>query len=179
MITLDEGLKAETHLLRQRLAQQSPPRQRGIQATVATVPTGYISGQETALISALSGRPAKPTLTPPYPFQQGLRGRPTLVSNAETFFAIGRAMAGDSAHTRLVTVGGAVARPSLAEIEPGTTFRALLQAVGGPTEPITGILLGGYSGTWTRPQTILDVPLDEQGLRERGLTLGAGIVFQC
>ncbi len=61
-------------------------RSRGAPAVqVAAVPRGYLTGQETALVNVLDGGPPqKPTVTPPYPFERGLRGRPTLVSNAET-----------------------------------------------------------------------------------------------
>ncbi len=45
---------------------------------------GYVSGQETALVSALNGGPAKPTFTPPRPLERGVRGRPTLIQNVET-----------------------------------------------------------------------------------------------
>ncbi len=44
----------------------------------------YLAGQETALVSALNGGPAKPTFTPPLPFERGVRRRPTLVQNVET-----------------------------------------------------------------------------------------------
>jgi NADH:ubiquinone oxidoreductase subunit F (NADH-binding) len=51
---------------------------------LATVPGHYVAGQETALVNYLGGGPAKPTFTPPPPFEQGLRRRPTLINNAET-----------------------------------------------------------------------------------------------
>ena len=51
---------------------------------VASVPVSFIVGEETALLASLAGRPAKPTLKPPYPFERGLRGAPTLVQNVET-----------------------------------------------------------------------------------------------
>ena len=37
---------------------------------------GYVAGQETALVSALNGGPAKPTFPPPLPFERGVRGAP-------------------------------------------------------------------------------------------------------
>ena len=36
------------------------------------------------MVNALNGGPAKPTFTPPRPFERGVRGLPTLVQNAET-----------------------------------------------------------------------------------------------
>ena len=55
-----------------------------IQIRIATVPEGFVAGEETALINAISGGPPRPTTTPPRPFERGLDGRPTLVQNVET-----------------------------------------------------------------------------------------------
>ncbi len=44
----------------------------------------YLAGQESALVNALNGGPGLPTLTPPRPFESGVRRRPTLVQNVET-----------------------------------------------------------------------------------------------
>src|SRR6185437_15642667 len=56
-----------------------------VQIEISVVPRGYVAGQESALIAHLNGGPALPTFTPPLPFEQGVRRRPTLLSNAETF----------------------------------------------------------------------------------------------
>jgi NADH:ubiquinone oxidoreductase subunit F (NADH-binding) len=144
---------------------------------VVGVPDGYVSGQETALLNYLGGGPAKPTATPPYPFEKGLRGRPTLVSNAETFAQIGRVVGGSYDASRCVTVSGALAKTAVVSITPETTVAAALAAAGGITERPSAILLGGYAGTWVAMPDALDVTLHEPALRARGLTLGAGIIF--
>ena len=51
---------------------------------LSIVPSHYVAGQESALVNHLNGGPAAPTFTPPMPFEQGVRRRPTLISNAET-----------------------------------------------------------------------------------------------
>ena len=94
-------------------------------------PDGFVVGEETALINSLAGRPAKPTLKPPYPFERGLRGAPTLVQNVETlahlaliarFGPAGSACSGQrrSRARRSSRVSGAVARPGVYEIELGS-----------------------------------------------------------
>src|SRR5262249_53754083 len=91
---------------------------------------GYVGGQETALVSALNGGPARPTFAPPLPFERGVRRRPTLVQNVETlahlaliarhgagwFRQLGTELDPGSA---LVTLSGAVDAPGVYEIEHG------------------------------------------------------------
>jgi NADH:ubiquinone oxidoreductase subunit F (NADH-binding) len=148
---------------------------------------GYLAGQETALVAALNGKAAKPTLTPPYPFERGVNRRPTLISNGETFAQIALIVrhgatwfqglgSARAPGTRLVTVSGAVARARVVEVAGGTTVRRLLDASGGMTESLQGLLLGGYAGSWLPPEAI-DLPLDHESLGQRGVSLGPGIVF--
>jgi NADH:ubiquinone oxidoreductase subunit F (NADH-binding) len=177
LIAVDEGLEAESDTIARAARQRLDLRRGGMRASVRAVPSGYVTGQETALISALSGREARPTLTPPYPSERGLRGRPTLVSNIETYSHIGRVARGTYDGTRLLTVSGAVAQPGLVEITPDTTLEGVLQTVGGITEPAQGVLLGGYAGTWTTITKAMSMPLNEHELREQHLTLGPGIAF--
>jgi NADH:ubiquinone oxidoreductase subunit F (NADH-binding) len=187
IFALDEHARGTASALQQALAERDELHHRGApEISVNAVPAGYLTGQESALVNVLDGAPAKPTTTPPYPFERGLKGRPTLVSNSETFAqlalvarhgadwfrAIGTAT---DPGTRLVSVGGAVNYPGVVEIAGGTTLRQLISASGGLAEPIQGILLGGYAGTWL-PADALDLRLDAHSLRERGLRLGSGIV---
>ena len=119
---------------------------------VRRVPDAFVAGEETALLAALDGRPAKPTTKPPYPFDRGYRGRPTLVQNVETLAHLallarfGAAWFGGG--TALVTMGGAVARPGVHEIPLGITLADAIAGAGGTTEPVDAYLVGGYFGGW-------------------------------
>ena len=148
-----------------------------VRVDVVGVPEGFVTGQETALLNYLGGGEAKPTAVPPYPYEKGLRKRPTLVSNVETFAQIGRVVAGSFDASRHITVSGAVEKTAVVQIRPGTTVASALSAAGGATERVSAILLGGYGGTWAAVPEALELHLDEPALRARGLTLGAGIVF--
>ena len=53
-------------------------------ASLSRSPRAFVAGEETALVRFLNGGPAKPTFTPPRPFERGVGGAPTLVQNAET-----------------------------------------------------------------------------------------------
>jgi NADH:ubiquinone oxidoreductase subunit F (NADH-binding) len=140
---------------------------------VREVPDRFVTGEETALIRALSGGPAKPTTKPPYPFERGVGGRPTLVQNVETLAHLaliarfGAEWFGGG--TALVTVGGAVARPGVHEIPLGVTLADALARCGGTSAEVAAYLVGGYFGGW--------VPAADAGQLE--LTpdiLGAGAI---
>jgi NADH:ubiquinone oxidoreductase subunit F (NADH-binding) len=146
---------------------------------VATVPNRYVSGEETALVNLLNGGPAKPGFVPPRPFERGVHDRPTLIDNVETlahlaliarygsdwFQSLGTPATPGS---MLVTMSGAVTRPGVVEAACGTTVGDLFSIAGGPTEPLSAVLLGGYFGTWYPPEAAWGHPVD--------LTVGAGVI---
>ncbi len=159
----------------------------GVQIELSTVPPGYVAGQESALISHLNGGQALPTFTPPMPFEQGVRRRPTMLSNAETFANIAliarhgpdwfRALGtAEQPGSTLVTLSGSLAAPAVYEIEYGTSLRALLDAAGGLLAPVRAVLLGGYAGTWVDGALLADLMLSDAQLARHGATLGAGVI---
>jgi len=188
IVAFDGAAPRARHVVERAISERPEAGTRGSPRIVSAPLTGgYLAGQETALVSALNGRPSKPTLTPPYPFERGVRGRPTLICNTETFAQIAliarhgapwfRGLGSARAPgTRLVTVRGAVARPRVVEVAGGSTVRHLLDAAGGVSESPQGILLGGYAGTWLAPEAI-ELPLDRESLSPHRASLGPGIVF--
>lgn len=153
---------------------------------LAASAAGYVAGEETALLSHLEGRPAKPRVTPPLPAERGLGGRPTLVQNVETMAQLaliarhGAAWfrsAGIETHsgTTLVTVSGAVERPGVYEVDLGTPLATLPALAGGPLEPVRALLVGGYFGAWVEGDG-MGLALDEGSLRGVGGGVGAGVV---
>ena len=155
---------------------------------LSTVPSGYVAGQESALVNHLNGGPAVPTFTPPMPFQQGVRRRPTLVNNAETLAQIALiarhgsqwfrelGTAGQPGST-LVTLSGPVAHPGVYEIEPGASLASLLDAAGGTTAGPRAALLGGYAGAWIDGRLLGGLTLSDEHLAPHGASLGAGVVL--
>lgn len=146
-------------------------------------PTGYLPGQETALISVLNGGPPLPSLVPPRPAERGVRRRPTLVLNVETLAHIAliarhgpswfrQAGTPQAAGTALVTVGGEVRWPGVYEIPLGTSLRDLLRNAG-LEAPAQAVLSGGYFGSWLPGRA--DVSISPDGLRAAGGSLGPGV----
>jgi NADH:ubiquinone oxidoreductase subunit F (NADH-binding) len=147
-------------------------------------PERFVAGEETALVQWLNGGPAKPAFVPPRPYERGVGGRPTLVQNVETLANIALiARYGADWHrelgtpgepgSMLVTLGGAVARPGITEIEAGTALRDVLERCDGLRERPQALLVGGYFGTWVPLSAVLDAPLSDAGLRPFGAALGA------
>jgi len=155
---------------------------------LAIVPSHYVAGQETALVNFLGGGQAKPTFTPPLPFEQGLRRRPTLINNVETLGHVALIARHGSSWFRqlgtptqpgstLVTLSGPVAHPGVYEIENGASLSSLIDAAGGTTARVRAALMGGYSGAWVAGERLGGVALSKEHLAPHGATLGAGIVL--
>ena len=156
--------------------------------TLAIGESGYIAGEESAVINFLASGRSLPTFERPRPDQRGHANRPTLIQNAETFAHIALiARHGpdwfrelgttDDPGSVLVTVSGDVRRPGVLEVEFGTTLGELLELAGGTTEPPQALLVGGYFGAWIRASNqALSTPLGRGELRSWGLALGSGIL---
>ena len=148
----------------------------------------YICGEETALFNSLEGRRGEPRSKPPFPVTHGLFGKPTGINNVETlvnvnvilgigapaYAALGTP---GSTGTRLFCVSGHVEKPGTYEVECGTPLSKLLDLAGGmrPGRKIKAILLGGAAGGFIGLNE-LDLPLSFEAARERGVTLGSGVV---
>jgi NADH:ubiquinone oxidoreductase subunit F (NADH-binding) len=158
----------------------------GVAVSLRTVEPGYVAGEETAAVRALNGGPAKPTDKPPRPFEEGVEGRPTLVSNVETlanlpflqrhgsaaFRSQGSPM---SPGTFLATITGAGRPPALYELPHGLAFTELLALHGVSPDQVRGALMGGYfAGLLNR--RVLETTLDHETMRALGSGLGCGAI---
>jgi NADH:ubiquinone oxidoreductase subunit F (NADH-binding) len=145
--------------------------------SLVQVPHSYVAGDETAVIRGIEGEVPLPAARPPWPFEAGVFGRPTLVSNVETLANI-PAIARDRgpADRRLITLTGACSRPGLYEVPTGIELGELAHALGGVSadEP-RAYLAGGFFGG-IHPTGLSAVPLDDQAFRAAGAGLGCGAV---
>jgi NADH:ubiquinone oxidoreductase subunit F (NADH-binding) len=171
-----------------RLDAAVAERDDRVRVTVTGVPDRYVASEQSALVQYLTGGPAKPRYTPPRPHERGVRGRPTLVSNVETFAHV--ALIARYGHrwfrsaglpaapgSMLVTVSGAVCRPGIYEIELGAPIGQVLGRAGGPAEHIQAVLVGGYFGAWLSAGVAWPVPMTHAALKSAGGALGAGVVI--
>ncbi|CAN5726104.1 NAD(P)H-dependent oxidoreductase subunit E [soil metagenome] len=149
----------------------------------------YICGEETAIFNSIEGHRGEPRNKPPFPVEVGLFGQPTVVNNVETLINVlpilrhgseafvARGTPG-STGTKLFCLSGAVTRPGVYEVEFGMTLGELIELAGGLPDgaALQAVLLGGAAGTFVGPDD-LDLPLTLEGTRERGATLGSGVVL--
>jgi NADH:ubiquinone oxidoreductase subunit F (NADH-binding) len=187
IVAVADTARAELAAVERAIAERSSRGfDRRVSFRAATVPDMFVAGEETALVQFLNRGVAKPTFTPPRPFERGVGGAPTAIQNVETLAHVALIArwgadwfrsAGTPAEpgSALVTLSGAVADPGVYEIDLGTPLDELLAQAGGASGPVRAVLIGGYFGTWTAP-TVAKAPLSQEGLRPFGARLGARAV---
>lgn len=110
---------------------------RPFPVSVFVSPGGYICGEQSALIEAMSDRRGEPRNMPPKLETNGLDDMPTLVSNVETyawapFIQVrgGKTYADHGVNgwkgLRIFSISGDVARPGVYEVPMGLTLRELI-----------------------------------------------------
>ncbi len=153
----------------------------------------FVCGEETALMASIEGRRGMPMPKPPFPAQQGLWGKPTVINNVETLATVPLILAMGSAEYRAIgtasspgtktfALTGHVANTGLIEVPFGTTLREIVYNIGGGVTDATGevtgegfkaVQIGGPSGGCLTAEH-LDLPLDFDSLRSVGAMVGSG-----
>lgn len=144
----------------------------------------YICGEETALLSSIEGQRPEVRVRPPYPTQQGLFNKPTVVNNVETlanlpfivsnggkaYAAIGTAK---SSGTKLVSLDSFFNRPGIYEVNMGTPLSVLINELGkGFKSPVKAMHIGGPLGGLVPIHKIEDLTIDFDSFAAHGFLLG-------
>ncbi len=150
----------------------------------------YICGEESSLLESLEGKRGLPRHKPPYPFQVGLFGRPTLINNVETLYWVrdllergagwwkSQGRNGRSG-LRSYSVSGRVKEPGVKIAPAGLTVRELIdEFCGGMSDgqALAAYLPGGASGG-ILPAAMSDIPLDFGTLERYGCFIGSAAVI--
>lgn len=152
------------------LKERTEPERETV--SFAAAPARYVAGAEAAAIHFLNDGIATPINVPPYPFERGVDGAPTLVQNVETLAHVASlARTGAAPDTVLVTLAGGITRPGVLEVGAQTTVTDAINASGGLTEAARAVLVGGYFGTWMEPEKAWGLRLDPSAIR-----LGCGVI---
>ena len=155
--------------------------------TIVAGAGAFVCGEETALLASIMGQRGMPRLRPPYPAQQGLWGKPTLINNVETYALVpwiirqgGAAFAQmgteNSKGTKVFALAGKIARGGLIEVPMGVTLRQVVEEIGGGIAgglKFKAIQIGGPSGGCV-PAHLSDIPVDYESLTSAGAIMGSG-----
>ncbi len=147
----------------------------------------FVCGEETALLASIEGKRGSPRLRPPFPADQGLRNKPTLVNNVETYTTLPwiirhgadsfAALGTDkSKGTKVFALAGKVKRGGLIEVPMGVTVRRIVEEIGGGIKDdrqFKAVQIGGPSGGCV-PAFLADTPVDYEALAEVGAIMGSG-----
>ncbi|HEY2684720.1 MAG TPA: NAD(P)H-dependent oxidoreductase subunit E [Steroidobacteraceae bacterium] len=150
----------------------------------------YICGEESSLIESIEGKRGLPRHKPPFPFQVGIFGRPTLINNVETLYWIRDLLEKGAgwwkSHgrngrfgLRSYSVSGRVKNPGVKLAPAGVTIQELIdEFCGGISEGHTfaAYLPGGASGG-ILPASMNDIPLDFGTLEKYGCFIGSAAVI--
>jgi len=164
----------------------------GFDIEVFVSPGGYICGEESALLEAMEGKRAEPRNKPPFPGQQGLWNKPTVINNVETFANVPQILergvdwyksagVGGSAGLKFVGVSGDVRRPGVFEVPMGTPISELIFRYAGGLEngrTLKAFAPSGPSSGYL-PAAMAGVALDFKSLAAAGSMLGSGALVVC
>ena len=144
----------------------------------------YVCGEETALLNSIEGLRPEVRVRPPYPAQYGLYGKPTLLSNVETFANVQWIVenGGDqyasigtsqSTGTKLISLDSHFESPGVYEVEMGTDLKEVVYHIGkGFKEEIKAIQVGGPLGGIVPMEKIEELQLDFESFDKAGFLLG-------
>ncbi len=147
----------------------------------------FVCGEETALMTSIEGNRGAPRPRPPFPANQGLFAKPTILNNVETLANVPRiimngaewfaAMGTEKSHgTKVFALGGKINNTGLVEIPMGTTLRTIVEEIGGGIpngKKFKAAQTGGPSGGCISAENF-DIPIDYDNLISIGSMMGSG-----
>lgn len=144
----------------------------------------YICGEETALLSSIEGQRPEVRVRPPFPVQEGLFRKPTVVNNVETLtnlFAVvkdgGAAFSSigttKSTGTKLISLDGHFNKPGIYEVDMGTPLKEVVyQLANGFKTKVKALHIGGPLGGLVPISKIDDLTVDFESFASQGFMLG-------
>ncbi len=147
----------------------------------------FVCGEETALMASVEGKRGEPKQKPPFPFQSGLFGKPTIINNVETYVSVPAIMlngsdwfanygTSGSKGTKVIALAGDIVNTGLVEIPMGMPLGDILYKIGGgiPGKKLfKAAQTGGPSGGCITKE-FLNTPVDYDSLVELGAIMGSG-----
>jgi len=144
----------------------------------------YICGEETALINSIEGQRPEVRTRPPYPTQQGLFNKPTIVNNVETLAAAYHIIKNGGANynslgtakssgTKLVCLDSFFNNSGMYEVEMGTPLSTVISDFGGGfNTKVKAMQIGGPLGGIVPISKINELSIDFESFANNGFLLG-------
>ncbi len=139
----------------------------------------YVCGEETALLNSIEGKRGEVRTRPPYPAQQGLFNRPTVVNNVETLACVPWVIANGGAAfaklgseksngSKLVCLDSGFKRPGIYEVECGTPLAQVIDELGGGfSRPTKALHIGGPLGGIVPLEKINELGIDFESFQKK------------
>ncbi|MEW6398921.1 MAG: NADH-quinone oxidoreductase subunit NuoF [Bacillota bacterium] len=147
----------------------------------------FVCGEETALLASIEGRRGEPRPRPPFPANEGLWGKPTVINNVETWANVppiilngpewfARLGTARSKGTKVFALAGKINNTGLVEVPMGTPLGEIIFDIGGGIpkgKKFKAAQTGGPSGGCI-PAEHLNAPVDYESLAALGTIMGSG-----
>ena len=147
----------------------------------------FVCGEETALMSSIEGHRGEPQQKPPFPFQKGLFGKPTIINNVETLAGVPSIILKGSAWysqygtekakgTKVFALAGDIVNTGIVEVPIGIPLGDIIFKIGGGilnNKRFKSAQIGGPSGGCVT-QDNLNTPTDYESLTMLGAIMGSG-----
>jgi NADH:ubiquinone oxidoreductase subunit F (NADH-binding)/ferredoxin len=147
----------------------------------------FVCGEETALMTSIEGKRGMPRPRPPFPAQEGLWKKPTILNNVETFANVPQIIANGGAWyasfgtegskgTKVFALTGNIENVGLVEVPMGATLGQIVMDIGGGIKKgkkFKAAQLGGPSGGCL-PVEHLDIRMDYEEITRAGAIMGSG-----
>ena len=147
----------------------------------------FVCGEETALIASIEGKVGEPHPRPPFPAQQGLWNKPTIINNVKTWASVPQIInrgadwyssigTEKSKGTMVFSLVGKINNTGLVEVPMGITIREMIEDIGGGIpggKQFKAVQIGGPSGGCI-PASLINLPIDYDALTQAGSMMGSG-----
>ncbi|MBN2073511.1 MAG: 4Fe-4S binding protein [Actinobacteria bacterium] len=147
----------------------------------------FVSGESSALVSAIEGKVGEPKLKYIRTAVSGLWGKPTNLNNVETWANVPLIIKNGAGWftgmgtvknpgTKIFSLVGKVKNTGLVEVPMGTSLRDIIFKIGGGIrggKKFKAVQTGGPSGG-VIPEELLDLPVDFDELDKAGSMMGSG-----
>lgn len=150
----------------------------------------FVCGDETSLLASMEGKRGEPKEKPPFPLEQGLFDKPTMINNVETFAHVAQIILRGAdwytqygtetgKGTKVFVLAGDIVNKGMVEVPMGMSLGDILFKLGGGIpegKSFKAVQAGGpTSGCISKER--LNTPVDNDALSRLGAMMGSGVLL--